>query len=184
MLKKNLFLVSIIALIMISSQIFAQDVVMPEERKSPVALASIKTDKGYAKVVYGQPFKKERVIYGDLVPYGKVWRTGANEATEITFAQDVSINDVTIEKGTYTLFTIPNEEGWTLILNSELGQWGAYRHDESKDTAVIENFTATSTLGGTSYEALTMKFDEASVDTVNLNIMWDQTVVVIPIQFL
>lgn len=184
MLKKVSFLVAILCLISISSQIFAQDIVMPEERKSPVALASIKTDKGYAKVVYGQPFKKGREIYGDLVPYDNVWRTGANEATEITFSQNVSINDVSIEKGTYTLFTIPSEGNWTLILNSELGQWGAYRYDESKDIAVIEGFDVTSTLGETSYEALTMKFEEASVDVVNLNIIWDQTVVVIPIQFL
>jgi len=72
------------------------------------------------KVVYGQPSKKGRVIFGELVPYGQVWRTGANEATEITFAKPAHFAGKDIAAGTYSFFTIPNENEWTVILNSEL----------------------------------------------------------------
>ncbi len=89
------------------------------------------------KVVYGQPSKRGRVIFGEessnsLEKFGKVWRTGANEATEITFKNDVMFGGKHVKAGTYTLFTIPNPKEWTVILNKELGQWGAYDYDKIK----------------------------------------------------
>jgi len=77
-----------------------------------------------ARVIYSRPSKRDRVVFGELVPYNEVWRTGANEATEITFYKDVMIADVKVAAGTYSIYTIPNEDKWTFILNSDTTQWG------------------------------------------------------------
>ncbi|MFM7839981.1 MAG: DUF2911 domain-containing protein [Chitinophagaceae bacterium] len=90
------------------------------------------------KVSYGQPSKKGREIFGALVPYGEVWRTGANEATEITFSKDTKFGGQSVKAGTYSLFTIPGEKEWTIILNSELKQWGAYEYSKIKAKDVLQ----------------------------------------------
>ncbi|PTX61167.1 Protein of unknown function (DUF2911) [Kordia periserrulae] len=90
------------------------------------------------KVVYGRPQKKGRTIFGNLVPYGKVWRTGANEATEITFFKDVKLGEQEIKAGTYSLFTIPNKDTWTIIINSDTDVWGSYYYDKDKDVARLD----------------------------------------------
>ena len=82
---------------------------------------------------YGRPNVKGRKVWGGLVPYGKVWRTGADEATTITFGSDVTVQGEEIAAGTYSLFTIPGEGEWTLIFNSVADQWGAYDYEASKD---------------------------------------------------
>ncbi|MEM7658573.1 MAG: DUF2911 domain-containing protein, partial [Bacteroidota bacterium] len=82
---------------------------------------------------YGSPAAKGRALYGDLVPYGKVWRTGANEATTFETKQALAIGGQTLPAGKYGFFTIPGEGEWTLIFNETADQWGAYEYDESKD---------------------------------------------------
>lgn len=82
---------------------------------------------------YGRPSVKDRVIWGGLVPYERVWRTGADEATTITFSDDVTIGGETLAAGSYSLFTIPGEEAWTVIFNRVAQQWGAFNYDESQD---------------------------------------------------
>jgi hypothetical protein len=127
------------------------------------------------KVTYGQPSKRDREIFGSLVPYGQVWRTGANEATEITFAKDVKFAGTDLKAGTYVLFSIPNKDKWTIILNSKLGQWGAYDYDKVKDKDVLKSDVVVTPLKA-SVEKLTYAFDEKG-----LTISWDMTSVVIPI---
>lgn len=82
---------------------------------------------------YGRPNVKGRTIWGGLVPYGKVWRTGADEATTITFSQDVMVEGQKLAAGTYGLFTIPGEKEWTVIFNQVADQWGAFGYDSGKD---------------------------------------------------
>ena len=129
------------------------------------------------KVAYGQPSKRGRVIFGQLEPYGKVWRTGANEATEITFTKDATFGGQAVKAGTYTLFTIPNENEWTVILNPELKQWGAYGYDKIKDKDLPHVKVPAKKLDAP-VEKLTLKFDEKN----SLVIEWDQTHVEVPIQ--
>ncbi|MEM6395851.1 MAG: DUF2911 domain-containing protein [Bacteroidota bacterium] len=91
-------------------------------------------------VNYGSPAVKGRTIYGDLVPYGKVWRTGANEATQITFNSDVVVGEarVPVPAGTYALFTIPEDKtNWTFIINTGSDLWGAYDYEQEKDVARV-----------------------------------------------
>ncbi|HVI47756.1 MAG TPA: DUF2911 domain-containing protein [Chitinophaga sp.] len=108
---------------------FAQE----KQRKSP----HVSVENKDIKVVYGQPSKKGREIFGKLEPFGKVWRTGADEATEITFNKDVVFGGKPVKKGTYTFFTIPDPKTWTIILNGKLGQWGAYDYDKNKGEDVV-----------------------------------------------
>lgn len=129
------------------------------------------------KVAYGQPSKNGRVIFGGLEQYGKVWRTGANEATEITFNKDATVGGKPVKAGTYTLFTIPNENQWTIILNPELKQWGAFGYDKIKDKDVLHVDVPAKKLDNT-VEKLTLRFNDAN----NLVIEWDQTQVEVPIK--
>ena len=89
-------------------------------------------------IVYGSPSVKGRQVFGGLEPYGKVWRTGANEATSIEFSTDVQVEGKALPAGKYGLFTIPGEDKWTIIFNETWDQWGAYDYDESKDALRVE----------------------------------------------
>jgi hypothetical protein len=85
------------------------------------------------EITYGRPKVKKRTIWGALVPYGEVWRTGADEATTITFSDDVEVEGEALTAGTYSLFTVPSEGSWTVIFNKVPNQWGAFRYNQSED---------------------------------------------------
>jgi hypothetical protein len=95
------------------------------------------SENEHIKITYGQPSKRGRVIFGGLVPLDSVWRTGANEATEITFKHDAIFGGKKVKAGTYTLFTIPSKEYWEVILNKQLGQWGAYEYEKYRRRNVL-----------------------------------------------
>lgn len=137
----------------------------------------VSAESANASVTYGQPSKKGREIFGKLVPYGKVWRTGANEATEITIKKTVKIGSAIVKPGTYSLFTIPTEGEWTIILNSSLKQWGSYDYDKIKANDVA-NFKIASKSLDTVVEKLTIDINDQ-----NLNISWDKTMVSIPLVY-
>ena len=150
-------------------------------RPSPTSIESIKYKDTYVKVTYCQPHKKGRLIFGELVPYGKVWRTGANEATEITLTDAILINTDTLKAGTYSIFSIPQPNEWTIIFNSELGQWGAYNYVERSDVLRIK--VKTQPIEKAIWEPFTIAFEQVN-EKANLNMMWDQTMVSIPITFI
>lgn len=101
-------------------------------RPSPPATASGKIGAAQVKIDYSSPAVKNRTVWGELVPYGKVWRAGANEATTIEFSQDVQVEGRHLAKGRYSFYTIPNESQWTVIFNKATGQWGT-EYDERQD---------------------------------------------------
>lgn len=129
-----------------------------------------------ARVLYSRPQTRDREIFGKLVPYGEVWRTGANEATEITLYQDMTVSGKKIGKGTYTLFTIPRENEWTIILNNSTNIWGAYDYQVEKDVARI---TVPVKKAKTPIEALSMSFDPIE-NGAKLYIGWDDRYVEVP----
>src|SRR6187401_1933713 len=90
------------------------------------------------RVFYNRPFKKGREIFGTLVPYGKVWRTGANEATTFETSKDLSVDGKILKKGKYTLWTIPGEENWSVIFNKEHGQWGVNSSGEANRDPILD----------------------------------------------
>lgn len=155
----------------------------PVRRKSPIAIAKVfhQPSDTYVKIVYGQPYKRNRQIFGNLVSYNEVWRTGANEATELTTTKDLIFAGKKLEAGTYTLFSIPQQsDSWTIILNGTLGQWGAFEYDSSTDVMRVE---APSRNTDMVTEALTIEFSEIHGDSTNIVMQWDQTIVKIPIEF-
>jgi len=103
------------------------------DRASKNGMASGTLDGVEVELTYGRPNVKGRELWGALVPYGKVWRTGADEATTITFGGDVTVEGEELAAGSYSLFTIPGEDEWTMIFNEVAEQWGAYDYDEAKD---------------------------------------------------
>lgn len=129
------------------------------------------------KLTYCSPSKKGRIIFGGLVPYGEVWRTGANEATEITFKKDVLVGDQVLKAGTYTFFTIPQPEEWTFIFNSVLEQWGAFTYDQTKDVLRV---TMPSLSTADEAEAFEMAFETVEDNTALLVLHWDKTITKLP----
>ncbi len=128
------------------------------------------------EISYGQPSKRGREIFGKLEPYGKVWRTGANEATEITFTKNALFGGKPVKAGTYTLFTIPEKTKWTFILNSELKQWGAYKYEEIKSKNVLQ-VTVPAKTNNAVVEKLTI-----SLPPGKLVLEWDKTKVEVPVK--
>lgn len=128
--KNALSLFTILGLYLISFQVLAQD---NATRPSPPAQVSQKVGAATLNINYGQPSIKGRTVWGELVPYGKVWRTGANEATTFEIDKDVKIEGQTLTAGKYGFFTIPNEKEWTIIFNKVPNQWGAFKYDDKQD---------------------------------------------------
>ena len=149
-------------------------------RKSPIAISAIKHVNTYIKVVYGQPYRRDRTIFGEWEPYGEVWRTGANEATEITITNTIRMAEQTIEAGTYALFSIPNESTWTIILNNGLGQWGAFDYNQELDYV---RFDVPVSILETPVEAFTIEFEEVILNTTKMILSWDVVQIEIPIRF-
>ena len=136
------------------------------QRKSPHDTVSMKE----VSVTYGRPYKNGRVVFGELEKYGKVWRLGADEATTITFKKNTKFGDVEVPAGTYTMFALPTETEWTIILNSQLGQWGAYSYEKHQDKNIARVNTPVKKLA-TPVEQLTIRFEKDKT----MIIEWDQT---------
>lgn len=172
-----------------SAMLKAQDTVLVPLDKSPLDITYCPRDYPLqriqekpvgpliARVIHGRPQKNGRAIFGDLIEYGKVWRFGANEATEIEFFRNVKLDDVAIRKGRYTLYAIPGVEKWTIIVNKETDIWGSFKYDSKKDVARInvpvvkqENVS----------EIFTMLFEPVDKNYA-LNMYWDDIRLTIPI---
>jgi hypothetical protein len=128
-------------------------------------------------VFYNRPFKKERVIFGGLVPYDQVWRTGANEATTFETNKDLAIEGKTLKAGKYSLWTIPRQESWTVIFNSEYGQWGINSKGEANRQPERDVLTVDIQAVEQSkvFEQFTIAF-EKSGDETEMVFAWDKTV--------
>ena len=152
-----------------------------QDKKAPVSpKVTVESPDKNIKIIYGQPSKKGRVIFGadgssSLEKYGKVWRTGANEATEVTFKTDVMFGDKLVKAGTYTLFTSPGEKEWSVLLNSTLGQWGAYEYEKVKGTDVAMIKVPVS-MNKTPIEKLTITPANSSIA-----IAWDNMTISVPV---
>ncbi|WP_017733673.1 DUF2911 domain-containing protein [Nafulsella turpanensis] len=155
----------------------AQEPVKP--RTSPLEMVTFPWEDTYIKITYSQPHKEGRNIFGELVPYGKIWRTGANEATEITTTRDIKLAGHEVPAGTYSIFTIPQKDKWTVILNKSLGLWGAFNYNEKND---LLRFDVPTHQLDTTYEPFTIKFDQYKNDVV-LKMMWDRTGIEMPVEF-
>jgi hypothetical protein len=148
-------------------------------KPSPAATATTTFDGVTVTINYSQPAKKGREIFGKLVPYGEVWRTGANEATTITLTGDVNFGGTALKAGTYSLFTIPTKDKWTFIVNSVPKQSGAFEYNKNKDKDVLRVEAVPVTIKE-SIERFTISFDKANKGTM-LTLTWDMTKVSVAI---
>jgi hypothetical protein len=179
MKKFNLMLVAIVA-IAATIDLNAQNLPALDSSPADIAWLPPKRTNPVAKVVYSRPMKKGRTMLGGTEAYGKVWRLGANESTEIKLFKDVTFGDKTVKAGTYTMYAIPTENEWTIIINSKLDTWGAYAYEEGKDVARIKV-----PVGKTEkeVEAFTIGFDEPKDNASTMNIAWENVLVKIPVKF-
>jgi hypothetical protein len=131
-----------------------------------------------ARLIYSRPAMNGRVVFGDLIAYDKIWRLGANEATEIEFYQDVSISNSRLKKGRYTLYAIPQASKWTILINKETDTWGSFRYNINKEVfktdLPVEKITEV-------VEYFTMYF-EATEKGMQLLMLWENAKVVLPIE--
>lgn len=171
------------AAIVLPSAAQTETVPAPDPRPSPLMLAKTQIGDTYVKIHYSSPQRRNpttgeiRQIFGSLVPYGQVWRTGANESTEITLTGDLMMGSAHVPAGTYAVYTIPGESEWTIILSRAVGQWGAFSYDESMDFA---RFKVPSSASDKTYEAFTISFEEMS-GGANMVLTWENTSVRIPL---
>jgi hypothetical protein len=179
MLKKILIGVGVIVLIAAG---FIGYTLLTTRSHSPEAVAEIAAEDLNVKITYCQPYKKGRVIFGEeteevLLPHGKYWRLGANDATEITFSQDVNFAGESISAGSYRMYVVPNASTWEVSLNSELGMFGAFEPNYDLDVLKV-NVPVQS--NSQDVEQLTIELGSDSTG-VQMIITWDKTLVTIPI---
>ena len=168
---------------------FSQTVKLPEVDKSPLDVSyypanypilkiqNKAADPLVARVIYSRPQKQGRKVFGELVEYGKVWRLGANEATEIEFYQDVKIGWKKISKGRYTLYAMVHENSWTMILNKDTDTWGAFKYDSKKD---IMRTDVPAQKTNDNVENMSMWFEKIN-GGLSLVMAWEQVKVSLPI---
>lgn len=179
----------VILLLAINSTAFTQSK-LPQLDKSPMDMSyypsgypilkiqHLITEPLVLRLIYSRPQVNGRKIFGELQEFGKVWRLGANEATEIEFFKDVKIHDKKIKKGRYTMYCIPFADKWTVIVNKENDTWGSFNYDSTKDvirmnTPVIKNEKV---------EPLTIFFEKSNTGC-NMLIYWDDAKAILPIVF-
>lgn len=155
-----------------------------DKSRSPEEEVTFNAEDLTINVFYNRPFKKNREIFGALVPYEKVWRTGANEATTFQTSKDLHIEGKTLKKGKYTLWTIPGEETWEIIFNSEYGQWGIGSDGEAnrnpaKDVLAIKVHAVQQER---EFEQFTISFEKVGEDA-EMVLIWDKTLVAVPFSY-
>lgn len=149
---------------------------------APSPVQTIKQDIGLSEfeVSYSRPSAKGRVVFGDLVPYGKMWRTGANASTKLKFNDALMFNGVKVEKGEYALYTIPNATEWTVVLYKDLSCWGVC--EEYKPEMEAAKFVVKSTALTSPVETFTMSLENVTNNGATLRISWAKTAVDVKIE--
>jgi hypothetical protein len=178
MMKKTVIYVFTVLLACVTLSTYSQ-----EQPRIPEASSTqtIIQDFGLGKVTvtYSRPNVKGRKIFGGINPYGQVWRTGANAATTITFSENVLVEGNKVPAGTYSLFSIPEQNSWTIILNKTAKQWGAYSYKQADD---LLRFTVKPITVKEKRESFTMQFANSTTKTTDLYIVWDHTAVPMHLQ--
>ena len=180
-MNKRYFLsvISLISLILTSASSFAQGYVELDEAPHDITYyRESKLAPPIVKVIYGRPHKESTKVFGATVPFDKIWRTGANEATEVKFYKDVQFGEIKVPAGTYVLLTIPHKEEWEIILSSQTDVWGAFQYDPQFDVAKM----IVPVSHGESLETFSIDFIEKS-DNIQMVLGWDETRVNVPLQF-
>jgi hypothetical protein len=159
---------AVLALALVAARLKAEG-----KRASPHEQVSATVGGKKLTIEYGRPYKKGRDIFGALVPWGEVWRTGADEATTLTCDGDVTIGSLKVPKGSYALFTVPGAKDWQLIVNKQAKQWGAFKYDAKND---LGRTPLKVSAAASPVEQLTIALQPAGDKALTLAISWDKVV--------
>jgi hypothetical protein len=181
MLKRLLIVLTLLALGLLLYSVFVENIFSP--RLSPKDSAEITLNDLKLKVEYNRPSKRDRIVFGALVPFDKVWRTGANEATTFETNKDLMIDGMVLRKGKYTIWTVPMEDKWKVMFNSKQYDWGVNEKmepmwDPNYDALEIE---VPSLLIDETVEQFTIAFNHGT-GNLNLSLAWDNTFIEIPLK--
>jgi hypothetical protein len=173
-MKKSTILLA--SMLFVSTITFAQEVKTP----APSPTQTIKQDFALSSIEinYSRPNTNGRAIFGDLVPFGKLWRTGANGVSKITFGEDVKFGGVPVKAGTYALYTIPGQSEWEVILNKGLDNWGV---DGYKATDDVAKFKVKSMNTGFNTDSFTMQIGKITSNSAEIALVWEKTAIVMPV---
>ncbi len=176
----NRLLIPIISVLVFATGLLAQDPKVQLPQQSP--LGTIKQNVGITdiEIVYSRPGVKGREIFGKMIPFGAVWRTGANPSTKVTFSTPVKLNGTEIPAGSYALYTIPGESEWTIIIYKDSSLWGAYGYDQKNDLARIKT---TPVKLSESVETFTIEINDIRNESATLNLSWEKTRVPVKMEF-
>jgi hypothetical protein len=153
------------------------EVAQPKPLLSPAAKAHVHLDGKTITIDYNTPSMRGRKIMGELVPYGKVWRTGANPATTLITTANLKIGTLDVPAGTYTLYTLPNPDKWLLIVNKQTGQWGTvYKEDQDLGRTPMTGATLPSP-----QEKMSISFENTKGNSTELHVKWETTDESVPI---
>ena len=169
-MKSKLFIYALIGFMAVSNFTMAQQIQMPQA--SPQATIMQKVGLTDVKVEYSRPSAKGRKIFGELVPFGQVWRTGANAATIVTFSTDVKVEGKDIPKGSYALYSIPDKNEWIFILSKNTKLWGATGYDAADDAV---RFSVRPGKTGNKYETMEISFVDMTDTGASLMTKWENT---------
>ena len=169
-MKKRLFTIATVAMLFLGTELSQAQIQLPPASSTSTIIQGL----GIKNIIltYQRPNVKERQIFGDLVPYNEVWRTGANNIPTITFDEDVTINGNHVPAGTYGIFTIPNKTEWTVILSKNPKQWGAYQYKQEDD---FLRFKVKPQKLANKVESFTMGFEEVTTTSTILSLAWEKT---------
>jgi hypothetical protein len=167
---KQKFTFTLAILLLAGMSAFAQQIQMPQA--SPSAKIAQKVGLTDVTVDYSRPSTKGRKIFGELVPFGEVWRTGANGATIISFSTDVEIDGKKVPQGQYAIYSIPGKSEWTIILSKDTKLWGAIGYDSKND---LMRFQVEPNKLSRVYETFEISFNNMTDNGADLSIKWDQT---------
>jgi hypothetical protein len=176
-MRKTYLLVATMLLACLSYKSYAQIPRIPEASSTQTIIQDF--GLGKITVTYSRPNVKERKIFGSIIPWGEVWRTGANAATTITFTEKVLVEGHSVPAGTYSFFSIPEKNEWTIILNKVVKQWGAYSYKQSED---FLRFVIKPIHVSEKRETFTMAFANSTTKATDLYLVWDKTAAMIHLE--
>ncbi|NRD19890.1 DUF2911 domain-containing protein [Winogradskyella eckloniae] len=181
MLKRLLIILSILALGLLLYSVFVENIFSP--RLSPKDTAEIALNDLKLKVEYNRPSKRERIVFGALVPFNQVWRTGANEATTFETNKDLLIDGMVLKKGKYTIWTVPMQAQWKIMFNSKQYDWGV---NEKMEPMWDPNYDALEVVVPSeqideTVEQFTIAFDHKT-GNLKLTMAWDNTIIELPLR--
>lgn len=176
-MKKTAILSIVTAVAMTGTLLAQHDAAAAKKPLSPATTAKATVGGTDIAVNYSAPSARGRKIMGELVPYGKVWRTGANAATTLKTDANLKIGDLSVPRGTYTLYTIPEADGWTLIVNKQTGQWGT-NYDAAQDLGRVKMKVSKAS---SPIETFVIDFHDLGSDKGKMRLAWENAEASVPV---